>query len=176
MNGPKNIDLDMVMAANAVQDALPSASVAVSTTSCTLVFDCRDVPQPTSADATFHTGLHPQFFSDFSKTAKVAKLIREVQTGLGACQQRGKTHLNFVFVDVTGRFGALACAKAIAECLLAEPLLSLTRITVIRSEPDWSCNECSRCLFWDRKWNNKNIAVNSIVQKWKNVKQGLEVT
>ena len=170
MIGPAALTMDEQAAMQAVQDALPSASARQSPDRCTLLFDCRDVPEPQSREAQFHTGLHPKFFKDFAASPKVGKLIDQVQLLLSQCYTKEQTHITCVFLDVHGRFGALACGKAIAECLLSEPAVSLARVTCIGNDRDWSCQNRVRCLFWDRKWRYKNIAVLDIVGQWKKAK------
>ena len=132
-----------------------------------IVCNTWDAPEPNSIDSRVHTGLHPLNLYNFVMGHHLDGALKHAFTQLRAGIQQGKRSFSMVCLDKHGKYGALALGKVLSEIVLADKFLTLSQVTVLVPETDMSCQPCDRCLFWCRKWTEKNAAVEQGKQLWR---------
>ena len=158
-----NGQLGVNLVLRAIQDAWSTYYMKDSKSD--LVICCQLFPEPTEKEKRFHTGLHPAVFVDYTESNLFDDYLRKIWKSIDTQIRKGRKSINLYFVDRLGRYASMALAKVLVECALADPKLSLGRISTISNLRAMDCGPCDRCSMWDRRFRNKNAAVHCMVKK-----------
>jgi len=105
-------------------------------------------------------------FVDYTESNLFDDILRKVKKSIDTQIKSGKTSIFLYCVDRVGRYASMALAKVLVECALADPKLSLGRVSTISNLRAMDCGPCDRCSMWDRRFRNKNAAVDRMVKQW----------
>jgi hypothetical protein len=162
------------MVTAAVEDVLP-----ISTSwgnKCVIVLNVNHVPEPEDMDTRMYNGLHPSMMKTFCHGPHFDNVIKQAVDNMKDATSKGITSFVFICIDKLGRYAALTLGKSLTEIALADKFLTLEKITTLNQNTDLECGPCGRCIFWDRRFGEKNWAVAIMIDKWNDHVRGPLVT
>jgi hypothetical protein len=133
-----------------------------------LLFDTREIPEPTGEERRCHYGVHPDMFCGYLRAGHFEKHLQYLVEYLRACftNEEELRVMTLVCYDERGRWAAMALGKALAEIALRSAGFTLQRVSISSGWNDWDCGLCDRCKFWSRSWVEMNKATADVFARW----------
>jgi hypothetical protein len=130
--------------------------------------DCRAyLPRPLPYTEGMHTGCHPALFERVVQDPNFRDLLQEIRVHIEDDLEMKRTNVGLLLCDELGRHGSVAIGKALAECIVADPLCTLGTVHILADQhSDTYCGVCARCEFWTRRWTSRNMSVRAVWDMW----------
>jgi hypothetical protein len=132
--------------------------------------DCRGyLPKSLPYTEGMHTGCHPALFERVVQHSSFRQLLVDVRDRLHDDKDMQRCTVGLLLCDDLGRHGSVAIGKALAECIVADPVCTLGTVHILADQhSDTYCGVCARCEFWTRRWTSRNMSVRAVKEMWFN--------
>ncbi len=132
--------------------------------------DCREyLPKSLPYTEGMHTGCHPALFERVVQHSSFRQLLVDVRDRLHDDKDMQRSTVGLLLCDDLGRHGSVAIGKALAECIVADPVCTLGTVHILADQhSDTYCGVCARCEFWTRLWTSRNMSVQAVKEMWFN--------
>jgi hypothetical protein len=130
--------------------------------------DCRGcLPKDLPYAEGMHTGCHPALFERVVKHSRFSGILEGVRDSIHDDQEMQRGKVGVLLCDELGRHGSVAIGKALAECIVADPVCALGTVHILADQhSDTYCGVCARCEFWTRRWTSRNQNVRAVKEMW----------